>query len=27
MNFDDIEALSNFVTEDDIQKYEKEHGN
>lgn len=27
MNFDDIEALSNFITEDDIQKYEKEHGN
>lgn len=27
MNFDDIEALSNFVTEDDIQKYEKEYGN
>jgi hypothetical protein len=27
MNFDDIETLSNFITEDDIQEYEKQHGN
>ena len=27
MNFDDIETLSNFITDDDIKKYEKEHGN
>ena len=27
MNFDDIETLSNFITDDDIKNYEKEHGN
>lgn len=27
MKIDDIESLSNYITEDDIQKYEKEYGN
>lgn len=27
MNFDDIETLSGFITDDDIKNYEKEHGN
>lgn len=27
MNFDDIETLSGFITDDDIKNYEKEYGN
>jgi hypothetical protein len=27
MNFEEIETLSNIITDDDIQKYEKEYGN
>lgn len=27
LKVDDIEALSNFVTDDEIQEYEKQHGN
>jgi hypothetical protein len=27
LKVDDIEALSNFITEDEIQEYEKQHGN
>lgn len=27
MNFNDIETLSNFITDDDIQEYEKQFGN
>jgi len=27
MNFDEVECLSNFITDDEIKKYEQDHGN